>query len=688
MTRLKHTPREALERFWGYTTFRPLQRECVEAVLAGRDTLIVLPTGGGKSLCYQLPAACGIGLTVVISPLIALMDDQVAAAREIGISAGALHSQTTDEARRRTWAQLRSGDLDLLYVSPERLVGNAQFAAGNGTSVSGGGGSSLLQMAGRPIGLFAVDEAHCVSHWGHEFRPEYRQLEPLFAAYPHVPRLALTATATPAVQVDIRAQLGLRTPISLIGHPDRPNLTYRAFPRHDQARQVLDVIRNHPGEGGIVYAQTRREVERLAKTLAKAGASCAPYHAGLDAAVRARAQDDFVHERLDVVVATIAFGMGIDRSNVRYVIHANTPKSVEHYQQESGRAGRDGEPAECILFFSVADLITHRALSFRDETITAERRSVIEKQLKEIGRYAVSPVCRHRLLSEHFGQPWPPPASLPNAHGSACTAGSDGSRSASGFAAGCGACDVCLGETNALSDADALLTAQKIISAVFRTENRFGANYVVKVLLGREGDDRIIANGHHTLRVFGLMKEHSEAILRAWIDQLVVQGHLGVTDGEYPLLKMTKAGFDLCKGVGIVRLARPAPPRPKTTRQRSKNQTPGTRYGAAGKSSDSSGTSLSASSSFSVPTTSTPLFENLRRLRLLLARKLGLPPYMVFPDSVLTSMSILRPVDQGTMRMIKGIGDRKLARYGNAFLAVLSGSPPETVAEVFVDVVD
>ncbi|MBF0410454.1 MAG: RecQ family ATP-dependent DNA helicase [Candidatus Riflebacteria bacterium] len=617
---------QTLERKWGYSSFRPLQREAVESVISGRDTLVVLPTGGGKSLCYQLPAACGIGLVVVISPLIALMDDQVTAACQIGLKAGALHSQTKEALRKRTFAELYNGSLELLYISPERLVGGG-----------------LLEIIRPHVGLFAVDEAHCVSHWGHEFRPEYRQLGDIFADFPDTPRLALTATATPTVQGDICVQLGLRSPLSLIGHPDRPNLIYRAFPRHDQTRQVIDVIKRHPDEGGIVYAQTRREVDRIASSLSKAGISCAPYHAGLSASERSKTQDDFVHERLDVIVATIAFGMGIDRSNVRYVVHANTPKSVEHYQQESGRAGRDGEPAECILFFSISDIIMHRKLSATDNGVSPERRRIIDRQLSEISRYAISPVCRHRLLAEHFGKPYPP---------------EDQPEQSS--ETGCGACDVCLGETKELPDSEALLTSQKIISAVFRTESRFGAAYVVKVLLGQE-NERIIQNGHSTLRVFGLMKDSTEPAIRAWIDQLVVQGHLAVTDGEYPLLKITKSGLALCKGEGKVRLGLPSQ---KLSRGERRNK-------ASAKAGASQGDVHS------------PMFEKLRKLRLLLARKLNIAPYMVFADSVLTSLSILKPDSLEKLRMIKGIGDCKRDQYGKAFLEVLSGSDPEIVAERF-----
>lgn len=619
----KLTPDQALKKFWGYSDFRPLQREAVSSVLAGRDSLVIMPTGGGKSLCYQLPAACGIGMVLVISPLIALMDDQVAAANENGLVAGALHSQTSESVRKKTFAALAGGTLDLLYVSPERLV-------------TGG----LYDYIRPHLGLLAVDEAHCVSHWGHEFRPEYRQLGTLFNEFPGVPRLALTATATPQVQHDIKEQLGLRDPLELVGHPDRPNLIYRSFPRHDQASQVLEVIRRHHGEGGIVYAQTRKEVDRLAKTLLKAGISCAPYHAGLPATVRAAAQDDFVHERLDVIVATIAFGMGIDRSNVRYVVHANTPKSIEHYQQESGRAGRDGEPAECVLLFSVGDLVTHKILSLREEAVSASRRRVIEKQLNEIGRFAISPVCRHRLLSEHFGKAYPPEPD-----------------SATDNEDGCSACDVCLGETRALPSDEALLVAQKIISAVFRTENRFGAAYVTKVLLGSQ-DDRIYANGHDQLKVFGLMKGTPEKAIRAWIDQLIVQGHLAVTEGEYPLLQVTRSGLEVCKGNEPVRLGHPV----------ARTITRKTRKAAATEA---------------VAGADNTLFENLRRLRLLIARKLALPPYMVFADSVLISMSVLKPADIESMRQIKGVGDNKRDRYGRAFLAVLSGEDPEVVADSF-----
>ncbi len=580
--------------------------------MAGHDSLVVLPTGGGKSLCYQLPAAMDKGLVVVVSPLIALMDDQVSAAREAGLEADALHSNLKAAHRGAAWRRLTEGKTQLLYVSPERLLI----------------GDLLEALSGRLI-LVAVDEAHCVSHWGHEFRPEYRRLIEVLDKFPKAARMALTATATPEVQEDICSQLGLRTPERLIGHPDRPNLIYRAFPRSDQFKQVLEVVRRHPGEGGIVYAQTRKDVERLAAKLREEGVSSAPYHAGLNAEERRSAQDDFVNERLDVIVATIAFGMGIDRSNVRYVIHANTPRSVEHYQQESGRAGRDGLPAECALFFAASDLATHRYLAKKDAALVPEREHAIERQLREIGRYAVSPLCRHSLLAEHFSAPYPLEERSEK---------------------GCGACDVCLGETKGLPDDEALLTAKKVLSAAWRAEGRYGTGYVVNLLLGRL-NDRMAANGHDKLQVFGLLKDSGEASIRSWIDQLIVQGFLEVTEeSEYPLLRITEAGRGLCNGRGSVRLGAPVPPKIKKDKKRSGKKAP---------------------DAF-LQTADQQLFERLRALRRGIADKAGVPPYVIFHDSTLVEMAALKPRTLADMRGIKGMGDTKLDKYGQLFLDALS----------------
>jgi len=613
---------EALKKHWGYAAFRPLQREAVEAVIGGRDVLLVLPTGGGKSLCYQLPAVCGKALVLVVSPLIALMDDQVAGAQEAGLRAAALHSNLAEERRRRAFGEAARGELDLLYVSPERL------AVGD-----------LIDVLAPRLGLVAVDEAHCVSHWGHDFRPEYRQLAPLFDRVPAAARMALTATATPQVQQDICAQLGLRDPLRLIGHPDRPNLVYRAHPRAEGARQILDVVRRYPGQGGIVYALTRKDTERIAEALQKAGVDVRPYHAGMDPAERAKVQDDFVNERLQVVAATIAFGMGIDRSNVRFVIHAHLPRSIEHYQQESGRAGRDGLPAECVLLASAGDLFRHKRMAQLDGPLTPERRIALDRQLAGIGRFAVAPVCRHRILVEHFGH------------------------ELESGPAGCGACDICLGETSELPGEEALVTARKIISAVWRCGNSFGAAHVAEVLRGGDSE-KVRRFGHEKLSVFGLLSGVPEGAVRSWIDQLVIQGYLEIRDKEgFPLLAMTEAGRKLCQEAGAVRLGRfeerPRPGKGKVSGKAARIAQEET-LGAAG----------------------TVLFEKLRALRRLIAERLRVPPYVVFSDATLRDLVLVRPRDADQLLLVKGIGEHKRERYGAPFLALLEGEEPEAAAEL------
>lgn len=621
-------PAAVLRRVWGYSSFKPLQRAAVDAALAGRDALVVLPTGGGKSLCFQLPAAAGAGMTLVVSPLIALMDDQVAAARQVGLTAGSLHSNLSPAERTRVFRDAVRGNLQLLYASPERLVLG-----------------DLLALVAPHLGLIAVDEAHCVSHWGHDFRPEYRQLAPLFDAAPAAPRMALTATATPAVQADVLAQLALRDPEVLVGHPDRPNLTYRAAPRTDTDAQVLAAVRRHRGEGGIVYAQTRRETERLARKLAASGVRAEAYHAGLTAAQRERVQQAFLAEEVDVVAATIAFGMGIDRSNVRFVVHANAPRSIEHYQQESGRAGRDGLPADCTLLWSAADMQTHRRLAEGDGPLPEERKAALERNLAQIARFAVTPVCRHRLLSEHFGQPYPPAGSPP--------------------VDGCGACDVCLGETVALPGDEALTKAQMILSAVLRTGSTFGAAHLTAVLLGH-ATERIGALGHDRLSVHGLLKSEPEQAIRAWIDQLIVQDILAQIErqsGErrFPIIQLTERGRAVLKGRETPRLTRiwratASAPSAKPIGGKKKQRLAG------------SGPSLPGVADAS----DAALFEQLRAVRRKIAQQEGVPPYVVFSDATLREMARLKPESESELLDVKGVGEVKLARYGQAFLAVIA----------------
>ncbi len=611
-----HLPAEALEALrhgWGYDGFRPMQAEAVAAAMGGRDALVILPTGGGKSLCYQVPAACG-KLVVVVSPLIALMDDQVAGAREAGLRAGALHSNLDERERTRVRTALAAGELDLIYVSPERLlVGD------------------LAGRLARAPDLVAVDEAHCVSHWGHDFRPEYRRLTEALDQWPTAARLALTATATAQVQDDIAVQLALRDPLRLVGHVDRANLVFRVLPRTERLRQIQEVVARHPGEGGIVYALTRKDVEQLAESLRGHGVDAAAYHAGMPAEARRKVQDGFVNERIAVVVATVAFGMGIDRSNVRFVVHAAAPRSVEHYQQESGRAGRDGGPAECVLLWGGADFATHRFLAGRDDP-SPERRRALDRQLAGIGRYCVAPVCRHRLLVEHFDQPWPAPG------------GADGP---------CGACDVCLGETEAMPDGEALLTAQKILSCVWRMESRWGAGQVIDVLRGRD-TDKVQRAGHHRLTTFGLLKDAPEPAIRAWIDQLAIQDFLTSDENaEYPVLMLTEAGYRLCKGDGAVKLGRITARPAKASRRRERG--PGTGSGAAADAPADQA-----------------LAERLRQWRRETAAAQGVPPYVVFPDTTLTAIAAAKPATLEALREVKGIGDAKLARYGAAVLAMVA----------------
>jgi ATP-dependent DNA helicase RecQ len=584
----------------------PLQREAMDAILAGRDSVVVLPTGGGKSLCFQAPALVRPGLAVIVSPLISLMKDQVDTLVGNGVPAAYYNSTLGVDQKAAVAAGVREGRYRLLYVSPERLAGE--------------GSDGFVSMLGRcSVGFVAVDEAHCISQWGHDFRPEYRQLGRLRALFPDVSLHAYTATATARVRRDIADQLGLRNPVELIGSFDRPNLIYRVLARSNLKRQLSDVLARHPRQAGIIYCTSRREVDALAAWLAGAGVRARPYHAGLADEERHQNQDAFLDEHADVVVATVAFGMGIDRSDVRFVVHAGAPQSLEHYQQESGRAGRDGLDAECVLIYSAADFLKWRVMLERNGEWTDARRIL----LRDMERYATSVGCRHRRLVAYFGQ----------AYGRE----------------DCGACDYCLDELESIDDPTML--ARKILSCVARVGQRFGAAHVTNVLRGSE-TDQVTGRGHHSLSTFGLLRDASVPEVRGYIEQLLGQGLLRQTEDEFPVIALTG------RGVGLLRNADSVPDLALARQRRPvKDHLP----------------KRSRIESESWQDVDRELFERLRERRLEIARSRGVPPYVIFHDTTLREMARLRPRTIDALRGIYGIGERKAADLGAAFLEVLQG---------------
>ena len=597
--------REVLRRYWGFDGFRPLQREAMAAVQQGRDSLLVLPTGGGKSLCFQAPALVGAGrLAVVVSPLISLMKDQVDALVGNGVPAACLNSSLPDDERRRVRSEVAAGRLRLLYVSPERLVGE-------------GSDGFRSWLAGFGVGFFAVDEAHCISQWGHDFRPAYRGLRRLRDEFPGASIHAFTATATERVRRDIVDQLGLVDAAVLVGSFDRPNLVYRVLRRGDRDRQIRKVLDRHPGEAGIVYCLSRREVEEVAEVLASWGVAAVPYHAGLADPVRHRNQEDFLNERVDVVVATVAFGMGIDRSDVRFVVHATSPQTLEHYQQEAGRAGRDGLEAECVLLHSPADFHTWRRLLESDGELT----DAIRRLLSDMQRYAGTPRCRHRALVEYFGQ----------------ELGRDD----------CGACDYCLGELDDLEAVDdPLVLGQKVLSCVLRLRQAFGVTHVMEVLRGSEAE-KVTSRGHHTLSTWGLLADAPARQVRSWIEQLLDQGYLEQSGDKYPVLQVTPAGRRLLRG-------EEAPLLYSEPRRRAAARRP------------------SRAAAESWEGVDRDLFEALRELRRELAAERGVPPYVIFHDSMLRDMAKRRPRNEAELLEVYGVGEKKAADLGPAFLAAIA----------------
>ena len=605
---------DVLSRYWGFTAFRPLQRAAMDAIVSGRDSLVVLPTGGGKSLCFQAPALVRPGVGLVVSPLISLMKDQVDTLVANGVPAAFYNSAMTPDEKSRVAAGIREGRYNLLYVSPERLAGEGSDSF---LAMLDRGGAA--RDSGPPVGFIAIDEAHCISQWGHDFRPEYRQLGALRARFGGVSLHAFTATATARVRRDIVAQLALERPLELVGSFDRPNLVYRVLPRATLKRQLEDVLARHPGQAGIIYCSSRREVDALAGWLAGNGVRAVPYHAGLDDGERHRHQDAFLQEDADVVVATVAFGMGIDRSDVRFVVHAGAPQSLEHYQQESGRAGRDGLEAECVLIYSGADFLKWRVMLERNGELTDARRTL----LREMERYAAGVGCRHRHLVSYFGERY--------------------------AADDCAACDYCLGELEAVSEP--VVVARKILSCVARVGQRFGGGHVANVLCGSDSD-QVAARGHQRLSTFGLLKEATVAEVRGYIEQLLAEDLLRQTGDEYPVLALTPAGVDLLKDPGArpdLALARQRRPQKDRAPKRSRGEVESWRD------------------------VDRDLFERLRALRLAIARSRGVPPYVIFHDTTLREIARVKPTSVDALRGVYGIGATKAEAFGPQVVAAVVG---------------
>ena len=610
-----------LREIWGHDELRALQREAVTSVLDGRDTLLVLPTGGGKSVCYQLPPLVRDRPAIVLSPLVSLMKDQVDSLRANGVPAAALHGLLSDDEKRDVLREFVHGRIPVLYLAPERLAL----------------GSLISILAAAEPCLVAIDEAHCISQWGHDFRPDYRRLASLREQLPGVPMLACTATATPRVRDDIVQQLRLEDPVRVVGSVDRPNLIFRVRPRTNAVEQVMEVLERHPNEASIIYVQTRAESERIAKKLLDRGVRASCYHAGLPAEKRAKVHEAFQADRLPVVVATVAFGMGIDRSDVRCVIHANMPKSLEHYQQEAGRAGRDGLAAECVLLHAASDAARWQSLIERSaEEAVAEGgdRASVDRNtraqldlLHETSAWCRGLGCRHRAVVEYFGHDW---------HG-----GDEGE-------GGCGACDACLGEIERLDDATTV--ARKILSCVARLGTlgqQFGAGHIADIMVGAN-TERIRSMRHEELSTFGLLRDLTKGQVTDLVGQLVAIGCLERTGGDRPVLGLAAEGIPVLRGDRQIELAKPARGRVQSTTRASKGRD----------ATDWSGVDKD-------------LFEGLRELRRSMAAERRVPAYVVGTDAVLRDLARRRPSTLEAMSSIRGVGRKKLVEQGPQWLAFL-----------------
>lgn len=584
-----------LKTVFGYSAFRHHQADAIQSLLAGRDVLTLMPTGGGKSLCYQIPALLREGSGIVVSPLIALMQDQVDALTQLGIRAAFLNSTLDHTRQQQTEAALLAGDLDILYLAPERLLTERMLG--------------LLDRS--QIGLFAIDEAHCVSQWGHDFRKEYQQLYVLHERYPAIPRIALTATADKRTRAEIIAQLKLHKAAVFVNSFDRPNIHYAVGEGQNAREQLWRFLqREHPQDAGIVYCLSRKKTESVAQWLQARGRQALPYHAGMPDETRRRHQERFLREEGVIIVATIAFGMGIDKPDVRFVAHLNLPKSIEAYYQETGRAGRDGEPANAWMAYGLQDVITLRQFV---------QQADAGAQFKQIAHYKLEAMlglcelisCRRQVLLAYFGETLSKP---------------------------CGNCDNC---TRPPQTWDGTVAAQKALSCVYRTGQRFGVNYIVDVLTGKN-DERIQRNRHDQLSTYGVGAEFSTVEWRSIFRQLMAQGHLDVDVEAYGALKLTDKCRPLLRGEMQIDLRKLS--KPEKNKEKTASRTPALRP------------------------CDEPLFEALRALRLQLAKKQGVPPYVIFHDATLQQMARMRPASAEQMGTISGVGAQKLKRYGSRFV--------------------
>ncbi|MFI1195578.1 DNA helicase RecQ [Micromonospora sp. NPDC020750] len=604
---LTETPLGVLRRVFGYDAFRGEQQEIIDHVVGGGDALVLMPTGGGKSLCYQIPALVRDGVAVVVSPLIALMQDQVDALTAVGVRAGFLNSTLDFDARRRVEAAFLAGELDLLYLAPEALGSRATVG--------------LLER-GR-IGLFAIDEAHCVAQWGHDFRPDYLALSMLHERWPAVPRIALTATATAATATEIATRLGLTGARHFVASFDRPNIQYRIAPKREPRKQLLDLIRTeHPGDAGIVYCLSRASVDKTAELLVANGVSALPYHAGLDAATRAANQKRFLREDGLVMVATIAFGMGIDKPDVRFVAHLDLPRSVEGYYQETGRAGRDGLPSTAWLAYGLQDVVQQRKMIDSSEGDLAHRR-VLAAHLDAMLALCETVECRRVRLLSYFGQDSGP----------------------------CGNCDTCLEPPESW---DGTVAAQKLLSTVLRLHRernqKFGAGQCIDILLGRR-TEKVTQHRHDALTVFGIGEELSEAEWRGVVRQLLAQGLLAV-EGDYGTLVLTDTSAE------VLGRRRPVPMRREAARP-ARTRSAKTRPGAT--------------AAVELTPAAEPVFERLRAWRAATAKEQGVPAYVVFHDATLRQIAVDPPSTLDDLARVNGVGEAKLARYGEQILVALAG---------------